>query len=63
MATPTPQQEQALRDLEEAASRYAAAMFDPSPAGLIVVAKVESITASGQLYRRRCTWRFDRGSA
>jgi hypothetical protein len=62
MATPsTPQQEQALRDLEEAATRYAATLL--SPAGLIVVAKVESITASGQLHHRRYTWRFDRGSA
>jgi hypothetical protein len=58
MAVPTPR-EQALHDLEEAATRWAA-LHDPTAAILTVVATVESITAAGHFRRRRFTWRFDR---
>jgi len=60
MATPpTSEQEQALRDLEEAASRWAA-LHDPVAAGITVVATVETITSSGCLHQQRRMWRFTR---
>ncbi len=50
---------QALRDLEEAASRWAA-LHDPVAAGITVVATVETITSSGCLHQQRRMWRFTR---
>jgi hypothetical protein len=55
----SPIQEQALRELEEAITHYAA-LCDPSAPVVTVVATVETITIHGAFNHRRYTWRFDR---